>query len=108
MLPVPGLEYFSWVRIRLPEPAIQRQMETEEEEEEEEEMIQTKAIAPLTHQTGVSETPSIVDEVLRSPGSPLDSQTRLFMESRLGKDFSKVYLANSTNYSTRHFGKPQE
>jgi hypothetical protein len=34
--------------------------------------------------------PSIVHEVLGSPGQPLDSATRSFMESRFGHDFSRV------------------
>jgi hypothetical protein len=34
--------------------------------------------------------PPIVHEVLRSPGKPLDDSTRPFMESRFGKDFSRV------------------
>jgi hypothetical protein len=34
--------------------------------------------------------PPIVPEALRSPGQPLDSQTRAFMEPRFGHDFSKV------------------
>jgi hypothetical protein len=34
--------------------------------------------------------PPIVDEVLRSPGPPLDPTTRAFMESRFGHDFSQV------------------
>lgn len=34
--------------------------------------------------------PSIVEEVLGSPGRSLDSETRLFMESRFGHDFSPV------------------
>ncbi len=34
--------------------------------------------------------PSIVHEVLRSPGHPLDPTTRAFMEPRFGHDFSKV------------------
>lgn len=34
--------------------------------------------------------PPIVDEVLRSPGQPLDALTRAFMEPRFGHDFSKV------------------
>ncbi len=42
------------------------------------------------NQTEASETPAIVHEVLRSPGQPLDSATRAFMESRFGHDFSKV------------------
>ncbi|MGH9764800.1 MAG: DUF4157 domain-containing protein [Blastocatellia bacterium] len=34
--------------------------------------------------------PPIVSEVLRSPGQPLDSTTRAFMEPRFGHDFSRV------------------
>ncbi|NJD75636.1 MAG: DUF4157 domain-containing protein [Candidatus Methanoperedens sp.] len=34
--------------------------------------------------------PSIVHHVLNSPGQPLDTGTRAFMEPRLGHDFSKV------------------
>jgi hypothetical protein len=36
------------------------------------------------------EDPDAVDEVLHSPGRPLDRETRGFMESRMGFDFSKV------------------
>jgi outer membrane protein OmpA-like peptidoglycan-associated protein len=36
--------------------------------------------------------PAIVKEVLRSPGQPLDTQTRAFFEPRFGHDFSKVRL----------------
>ena len=36
--------------------------------------------------------PPIVHEVLRSPGQPLDSQTRTFMEAGFGHDFSKVRI----------------
>jgi hypothetical protein len=36
------------------------------------------------------EVPSIVHEVLRSPGQPLDGATRAFMEPRFGHDFSRV------------------
>jgi hypothetical protein len=38
----------------------------------------------------VGEVPAIVHEVLRSPGQPLDRDTRIFMESRFGHDFSQV------------------
>jgi hypothetical protein len=34
--------------------------------------------------------PHGVDDVLRSNGQPLDSQTRAFMERRFGHDFSQV------------------
>src|SRR6185295_10651066 len=36
--------------------------------------------------------PSIVHEVLRSPGQPLDAATRAFMEPRFGQDFSHVRI----------------
>jgi hypothetical protein len=39
-----------------------------------------------------SEAPPIVHEVLRSPGQPLDAQTRAFMEPRFHHDFSHVRL----------------
>jgi Domain of unknown function (DUF4157) len=74
--------------MRMPEPSVQRQMEPEEDEEEE--MVQEKAALPTTNQTELSEAPPIVHEVLNSPGQPLDSETRTFMESRFGHDFSQV------------------
>ena len=40
--------------------------------------------------TGPMAAPSIVDEVLRSPGRPLDPATRASMEPRFGHDFSRV------------------
>ncbi len=39
---------------------------------------------------GGFEAPLIVHEVLRSPGQPLDEQTRAFMEPRFGYDFGRV------------------
>lgn len=43
-----------------------------------------------SNQSEPSEVPPIVHEVLRSPGQPLDTETRAFMESRFGHDFSQV------------------
>ena len=48
--------------------------------------LQRKA-AGRSEMTGV---PSIVHEVLRSPGKPLDPAKRVFMEPRFGHDFSRV------------------
>lgn len=42
------------------------------------------------NQAEPSEVPPIVHEVLRSPGQPLEQDTRVFMESRFGHDFSQV------------------
>ncbi len=39
-----------------------------------------------------STAPAIVDEVLRSPGQPLDGPTRAFFEPRLGHDFSRIRI----------------
>lgn len=41
-------------------------------------------------QAETSLVPRQVHDVLRSPGQPLDAQTRTFFESRFGHDFSKV------------------
>lgn len=40
--------------------------------------------------TGLAEAPPIVNEVLNSPGKPLDAHARSFLEPRFGHDFSKV------------------
>jgi len=52
------------------------------------------SLSPLqrraTNQAEPSEVPPIVHEVLQSPGQPLDSHTRGFMESRFDHDFSGV------------------
>jgi len=42
--------------------------------------------------SGSLAVPPIVHEVLRSPGQPLDSGTRDFMEPRFGHDFSQVRI----------------
>ena len=67
--------------MRMPEPAVQHQVEPEKEE-----TVQKKAIA----RRNSSELPPIVNEVVNSPGQPLDPETRTFMESRFGRGFSQV------------------
>jgi Domain of unknown function (DUF4157)/Bacterial toxin 34 len=49
--------------------------------------LQHKSSVGVERQNAV---PPIVDEVLRSPGQPLDRETRAFMEPRFGHDFSQV------------------
>lgn len=77
--------------MRMPEPSLQRQIESEEEDEE---IIQRKATptSPLTSDSSPADVPPIVHEVLNSPGQPLDPETRTFMESRFGYDFSQVRI----------------
>lgn len=48
-----------------------------------------------TNRSRSSEIPAVVDEVLHSPGHPLDTGTRAFMESRFGHDFSQVRVHTS-------------
>jgi hypothetical protein len=50
--------------------------------------IQRRPEGPGSRALG--EAPSIVHEVLRSPGQPLDAATRAFFEPRFGHDFSRV------------------
>lgn len=61
--------------------------------------LQGRASAPSPYQGEGSErgsygegrrAPHIVHEVLRSPGQPLDAETRAYMEPRFGQDFSQV------------------
>lgn len=77
--------------MRMPEPSVQRQLEPEAEEQE---MVQRKAtfnqVTPLKQGQDGTEMPSLVHEVLNSPGQPLDPDTRTFMEPRFNHDFSQV------------------
>lgn len=79
--------------MRMPEPSVQRQVEPEEEEDE---MVQRRAISDrvssFDSQPESSEIPPIIHEVTNSPGQPLDTKTRTFMESRFGHDFSQVRI----------------
>lgn len=58
------------------------------EEEGGRERLQAKAARAAD--TAGAEAPSSVNEALRSPGRPLDSNTRDFMEPRFGHDFGRV------------------
>ena len=54
--------------------------------EEREKTLQRTAV----NSNPISAVPPIVNEVLRSPGQPLDAETRAFMELRFAHDFSQV------------------
>lgn len=62
------------------------------------------APSSINHQPSTaSEVPPIVHDVLRSPGQPLDEETRTFMERRFGHDFShvRVHADSRAGFSTR-------
>jgi hypothetical protein len=59
-------------------------------QEEEERKMQRKEVGSAASSQATSDAPPIVDEVLRSPGHPLDPATRAYFEPRFGYDFSGV------------------
>jgi Domain of unknown function (DUF4157) len=62
------------------------------------ERLQTKRVASGDGEQ--TEVPPIVHEVLRSPGQPIDSTTRAFMEPRFGHDFSHVTVHKDESAQT--------
>lgn len=82
--------------MRMPEPRLQRECacggSCDEcgKKKDSRRRLQAKSAASCGH--GAQEAPPQVDEVLRSPGQPLDASTREFMESRFGHDFSTVRI----------------
>ena len=52
--------------------------------------LQRAAVRSSSLSSHPSEVPLVVQEVLRSPGRPLDAATRSFMEPRFGHDFGAV------------------
>ena len=75
--------------MRTPELGVQRRID---EKEKEGDLLHAKPVngTRVTDGTGVSETLPILQDMLRSPGQPLDSSIREIMESRFGHDFSQV------------------
>jgi hypothetical protein len=61
--------------------------------ERSQETLQRAAVQPGS--PGVA--PPIVNQVLRSPGQPLETSTRSFMEQRFGHDFSQVRVHMDTS-----------
>src|SRR5258705_4310879 len=55
-------------------------------------MLQRRDVQPSTFNPQDSPVPPIIHEVLRSPGQPLDAETRAFMEPRFGHDFRQVRI----------------
>ncbi|HEV8579388.1 MAG TPA: DUF4157 domain-containing protein [Thermoanaerobaculia bacterium] len=76
--------------MRMPEPHLQRDCACGGKCSDcrEKDHLQTKRIDET--EAGEPVAPEVVHEVLRSPGQPLDTATRGFMESRFGRDFSQV------------------
>jgi hypothetical protein len=54
------------------------------------ERVCLQAKHPGSNDMGQAAAPPIIDEVLHSPGEPLDAATRTFMEARFDHDFSNV------------------
>lgn len=81
-----------------------------EQTDEEHGTVQRKPVTPHISTVGSSSpatgvtAPPIVHEVLRSPGQPLDAETRAFFEPRFGRDFSRVRVHTDATsmQSARH------
>lgn len=56
--------------------------------------------ASLLQRNGEDRVPSIVHDVLRSEGRPLEASTRGFMEQRFGHDFSRVRVHDDSRAAT--------
>ncbi len=82
--------------MRMPEPQLQRACACgggcpkckAKQSGQEHGLLQTRRVQPIGN--GKAEGPRIVNEVLRSPGQPLDSATKAFFEPRFEHDFSHV------------------
>lgn len=55
-----------------------------------ESLLQRRASSADSNRNSKPSLPPMVNEVLRSPGQPLDASTRSAMEARFGHDFSRV------------------
>ncbi len=73
-------------------PSISRIHPPQQKYEDHDDFLQQKESrsAATSYSTPVPGAPSIVQNVLSSPGEPLDRETRAFMEPRFGHDFSRV------------------
>jgi hypothetical protein len=74
--------------MRMPDPVLQRICTKCDEDEKK--VLQTKKYPKQASSNQEQDVPPIVQDVLHSPGQPLDSATRAFMEPRFGHDFSGV------------------
>jgi hypothetical protein len=82
--------------MRMPTPQLQRADPfggacpecQSEQPAQEHDRFQAKQVA--SGDLGQTTVPPVVNEILRSPGRPLEATSRLFMEPRFGHDFSKV------------------
>ena len=63
---------------------------------QDEEKLRRKATASPVSPGAIADAPAAVNEVLKSPGQPLDSAARAYFEPRFGYDFSRVRIHNDS------------
>jgi hypothetical protein len=71
---------------------------------QDEEKLRRKATASPVSPGAIADAPAAVNEVLKSPGQPLDSAARAYFEPRFGYDFSRVRIHNDSRAA--EFGAP--
>lgn len=79
--------------MRMPEPQAQRKKYSSPDckEEDEDKILQAKSVGGVRNARALVDHPAI-QNVLPSPGQPLDAATRSFMEPRFGQDFNGVQV----------------
>jgi hypothetical protein len=90
VIPMPEPETFRWKPSSVGLPSALQRKCTESEGEEHSQIQRQES------GSGSTVAPPIVNEVLSSPGQPLDDGTRAFVEPRLGHDFSRVRIHADT------------
>lgn len=85
---------------------LQRTCSAREEKGQTTDRIACKEAGAAAGSQSISGVPPIVNEVLNTPGQPLDTATRAFMEPRFGHDFSRIriHTDNRAVESTRTIG----
>ncbi|MGB9940940.1 eCIS core domain-containing protein [Methanosarcina sp.] len=81
--------------MRKSDPVIQRKCANCAEDKKK--ILQSRESSGQLLGTQSQDIPSIVHEVLHSPGQPLNAATRTYMEPRFGHDFSRVRVHTDTH-----------
>lgn len=87
--------------VKISNASLQKQVNPQTHlEKKEDKLTQRKETpTPLSVDLSSSDAPSVVHEVLNSPGQPLDSETLAFMEAGFGHDFSQVRVHTDSKAS---------
>jgi hypothetical protein len=86
--------------MRMPDPTLAIPIGPSQISQNHNEAATPQTMSAKTPGTADGEAPGIVYEALRSPGQPLDTNTRAFFEPRFSYDFSRVRLHTDDRAAT--------